>query len=89
MWCPRSSRFRYVKFVRATLLPYLVGVMTGPRLGLQVSISTAGHDSYSAREGRHDDLVYAAAQLCWYRDWFCQPTDDAIAAAHRPAVARR
>ena len=54
----------------------------------RVSISAAGHDSYSAREGRHDDLVYAAAQLCWYRDWVCQPTNDAIAAARRPAVAR-
>ena len=53
----------------------------------RVSISSTGHDSYSAREGAHDDLVYAVAQLCWYRDWFCQPTDDAIARAHRPQEA--
>jgi hypothetical protein len=52
----------------------------------QVKISTAGHDSYSAREGKHDDLVYAAAQLCWYRDWHTQPYDDAIARAQRPVA---
>jgi hypothetical protein len=51
----------------------------------EVKISAAGHDSYSAREGEHDDLVYALCQLAWYRDWFSQPHDDAIAAAQRPA----
>lgn len=50
----------------------------------QVKISASGHDSYAAREGEHDDLVYAAAQLCWYRDWFSQHQDDQIAAAQRP-----
>jgi len=63
--------------------------LTAELADYRVSISAAGHDSYSAREGRHDDLVYAAAQLCWYRDWFCQQSCAAIAAAHRPAVARR
>ena len=57
--------------------------------GYQVSISASGHDSYSARENEHDDLVYALAQLCWYRDWFSQPHDDAIAQAHRPQEALR
>jgi len=57
--------------------------------GYQVSISAAGHDSYSARSGAHDDLVFATAQLCWYRDWYSQPTDDAIAKAHRPQEALR
>jgi hypothetical protein len=51
----------------------------------QVSISASGHDSYAAREGAHDDLVYAAAQLCWFRDWYSQHVDDRIAEAQRPA----
>lgn len=55
----------------------------------QVKISAAGHDSYAAREGEHDDLVYAAAQLCWYRDWYSGPTDDAIAKAQRPQEVAR
>jgi hypothetical protein len=54
--------------------------------GYQVKISQAGHDSYSAREGEHDDLVYAAAQLCWYRDWYSQHWDDAIATAQKQAA---
>jgi hypothetical protein len=55
----------------------------------RVSISVAGHDSYAAREGQHDDLVYAAAQLCWFRDWLSGPHDDAIARAHRPQEVAR
>ena len=31
----------------------------------QVKISDAGHDSYNAREGKHDDLVLALALACW------------------------
>lgn len=62
------------------LAPILVKELTDYR----VTISQSGHDSYSAREGEHDDLVYALCQLAWYRDWFSQPTDDAIAAAQRP-----
>ena len=42
MWCPRGSRFRYVKFVRATLLPYLVGVMTGPHLDVRSGAADDG-----------------------------------------------
>jgi hypothetical protein len=53
----------------------------------RVTISQSGHDSYSARENEHDELVYAACQLCWYRDWLSGPTDDAIAAAQRAPVA--
>jgi hypothetical protein len=49
----------------------------------QVTISAAGHDSYSAREGEHDDLVYALCQMAWHRDWYSQPYDDAIATAQR------
>lgn len=30
-----------------------------------MKISAAGHDSYDAREGAHDDLVLAAALACW------------------------
>lgn len=61
--------------------------LTEELAGYQVKISAAGHDSYSAREGQHDDLVFAAAQLVWFRDFFTQPADDAIAAAGRMAVA--
>lgn len=54
----------------------------------QVKISASGHDSYSAREGAYDDLVYACAQLCWFRDWYAGPTDDHIAEIQRaPAPA--
>ena len=53
----------------------------------RVTISAAGHDSYAAREGEHDDLVYAVAQMCWYRDWIAQHYDDAIARANRPVGA--
>lgn len=58
--------------------------LTNELSNYRVSISVSGHDSYSAREGEHDDLVYAAAQLCWYRDWSSVHYDDAIARAHRP-----
>lgn len=54
----------------------------------QVKISQSGHDSYAAREGEHDDLVYAAAQLCFFRDWYSQHYDDAIAAADRVPVTQ-
>jgi len=55
----------------------------------RVTISAAGHDSYAAREDEHDDLVYAAAQLCWYRDWNSQHYDDALAAAAAEQRAAR
>ena len=32
----------------------------------KVKISDRGHDSYNAREGKHDDLVLAAALATWY-----------------------
>jgi len=32
----------------------------------KVKISDTGHDSYNAREGKHDDLVLAAALATWY-----------------------
>lgn len=56
--------------------------------GYQVKISASGHDSYAAREGEHDDTVFAAAQLCWFRDWYSQHADDAIASAQHPATVR-
>jgi hypothetical protein len=35
-------------------------------MGMQVKISTAGHDSYGSwRDGEHDDLVLAVALACW------------------------
>lgn len=67
------------------LAPILVKELSDYR----VSISASGHDSYSARENEHDDLTYALCQLTWYRDWFSQPTDDAIAQAQRPQEALR
>lgn len=46
----------------------------------QVKISQSGHDSYAAREGAHDDLVYAVAQMCWFRDWNSYHCDVGISA---------
>lgn len=54
----------------------------------QIKISAAGHDSYAAREGEHDDLLYATAQLAWFRDWFSQHLDDHIAADSRVLVTQ-
>lgn len=36
----------------------------------QVTISAAGHDSYEARSGAHDDLVYAVTQMVWAFTWY-------------------
>jgi hypothetical protein len=44
-------------------------VLTKELLDYRVKISPAGHDSYDAREGEHDDTVLATALGCWYRDW--------------------
>ena len=49
----------------------------------QVKISASGHDSYSAREDEHDDLVYSLCQLVWYRDWYSANYDDALARGSR------
>ena len=32
----------------------------------QVRISQAGHDSYSAPSGQHDDLLMALSLVCWF-----------------------
>jgi hypothetical protein len=45
-------------------LPEL-GVLTQELQNFQVSISEAGHDSYEARVGKHDDLVLALAMALW------------------------
>jgi hypothetical protein len=42
----------------------------------QVKISPAGHDSYNAREGQHDDLVLATALAVWFRGWYCRWIDE-------------
>jgi len=63
--------------------PTLVNELTDYR----VAISQAGHDSYSARTGAHDDLVFAAAMLCWFRDWFSIAFDDQIRATRREQFA--
>jgi hypothetical protein len=55
-------------------------------MNYQVRISAAGHDSYAAREGEHDDVLYAVAQACWFASWFSQNIDDAIAEQARVAV---
>jgi hypothetical protein len=34
-------------------------------LSYQVQISDAGHDSYNARSGAHDDLVLAVSLAAW------------------------
>ena len=43
----------------------------------RVKISDAGHDSYDAREGQHDDLVLAVAMCCWHRDHYWKSYDEA------------
>lgn len=35
-------------------------------LAFETRVSAAGHDSYGAREGAHDDLVLAVAIAAWY-----------------------
>jgi hypothetical protein len=45
-------------------LPEL-GVLTQELQNFQVSISEAGHDSYEARVGKHDDLVLALTMALW------------------------
>ncbi|MGI9069133.1 MAG: hypothetical protein ACR2HX_22365 [Pyrinomonadaceae bacterium] len=41
------------------------GVLKRELQNFQVSISDAGHDSYEARVGKHDDLVLALAMALW------------------------
>jgi len=41
------------------------GVLKQELQNFQVSISDAGHDSYEARVGKHDDLVLALAMALW------------------------
>lgn len=50
----------------------------------RVKISAAGHDSYDAREGAHDDLVLAVALAVWWRDWSLSNFEAMHAAAVRP-----
>jgi Terminase RNaseH-like domain len=40
--------------------------LTDELANFEVHISAAGHDTYSAREGEHDDLVLAAAMALWF-----------------------
>jgi hypothetical protein len=49
----------------------------------RVKLSAAGHDSYNAREGEHDDLILATALAVWFRGWYCQHLDAAHAARKR------
>jgi hypothetical protein len=41
----------------------------------RVKISPAGHDSYEARTGAHDDLVLATSLVCWFRDFYWNAYD--------------
>jgi hypothetical protein len=55
---------------------------------MRVKISTAGHDSYSAREGAHDDLVLAVAMAVWFRSWINHYYDTANERrGYRPGAA--
>lgn len=40
--------------------------LTEELASFEVHISQAGHDTYSARVGEHDDLVLAVALACWF-----------------------
>jgi hypothetical protein len=44
----------------------LTPVLTQELSNFEVRISAAGRDTYSAREGEHDDLVLATAMALWY-----------------------
>ena len=50
-------------------------------LAFRVKISAAGHDSYEARTGEHDDMVLAASLAVWYREWWNYNMDAAQQAA--------
>ena len=41
----------------------------------RVKLSPAGHDSYDARSGQHDDLVLAVSLVCWFRDYYFKHYD--------------
>jgi hypothetical protein len=49
--------------------------LTQELLSFRVRISASGHDSYSAREGEHDDLLLSVAACTWFRDWFLKNYD--------------
>lgn len=63
--------------------------LTSELKNYRVEISAAGHDSYDAREGEHDDLVLATALAVWWRDWFNANIEAAHAAAARSRVSRK
>jgi hypothetical protein len=65
----------------------LAQVLVDELVGYQVRISEGGHDSYEARSGQHDDLVYATTQMCWAFYWFFRRWFEADAAHRRPSVA--
>jgi hypothetical protein len=54
----------------------LAAVLAEELGAFQVRISQSGHDSYSAREGAHDDLLLALSLVCWFggddavTEWF-------------------
>ena len=43
-------------------------ILSDEFLNYRIKISEAGHDSYNAREGKHDDLVLATAMPVWYAE---------------------
>jgi hypothetical protein len=61
--------------------------LTSELKNYRVKISAAGHDSYDAREGQHDDLVLGTALAVWWRDWLNAPMEAAHAAAQRPRAS--
>lgn len=61
--------------------------LTQELLSYRVKLSAAGHDSYNAREGQHDDTVLAVALAVWYRDWLNSNLDAAHAARQRPRAS--
>lgn len=50
----------------------------------QVKISDAGHDSYAARQGTHDDVLMATGMAVWFRGWWLHGYDQANADRQRP-----
>jgi hypothetical protein len=59
--------------------------LTRELLSYRVKISAAGRDSYSAREGEHDDLLLAVSLATWFRDHYNQSYDYALDPSRRSA----
>lgn len=49
------------------------------------TITASANVTYSARSGRHDDILLSLAMACWLRNYYIRDVDAVMAAATRPA----